>query len=41
MVTAYGSMGSKSKLNKACSVKTYFSSFNQKIKNEKRSGYKK
>jgi hypothetical protein len=41
MVTADGTIGSKSKLTRLLSVQTNFFSFNLKIKNGKRSGYKK
>jgi hypothetical protein len=41
MVTAAGSMGSKSKPTRLYSVQPIFSFFNPKIKNGKRSGYKK
>jgi hypothetical protein len=41
MVTAAGSMGSKSKTDKVVFSSTYIFSFNLKIKNGKRSGYKK
>jgi len=41
MVTAIGSIGSKSKPTRLHSVQPLFFSFNQKIKNGKRYGYKK
>jgi len=40
MVTASGSMGSKSKTTRPRSVQPVFPFFNLKIKNAKRSGYK-
>jgi hypothetical protein len=41
MVTAAGTMGSKSKPTRLHSVQPLFSFYNLKIKNGKRSGYKK